>query len=599
MKKIMLILFLLSSIPALLTAEDNADAVYLKLVKEYTLNTDGSVRYHHSEQLKLLTYFSFNRRYGETFVVFDTLYQTLTVKRNTTTMADGKKIKAPANAFNRVLPRAARNSAAYNHLREMVITHIALERNAVIDLEYDLDAQKDFMPGLAGDVVLAEDAPIKKLLFRIRIPENKALKFHLFNSRVEPEIQTKNGQKIYQWTFTNIPAIVHEAQQPSRGDFMPRLQFSALADFSEAVKPLNKALQNFTIPEELLPAEGTPLEQVLSVQEKIVNDVVTFPLSPASVGYRFRKPEEVWNSGGGTSLEKAILFASVLQKSGIDGKAVLLANHSRLDETIPGLPFFSKAAVCIHLSNGEAFMASVDKLNPHDLRYEYGGRNVLVFTKKGLRQVVLPTPPETENTAALKARITINDSGKISGTFDLGLRGAANPYLEILRNEGKSEKNLQAVFPQSKQTQLTALDANRFQASGSFEALDVLKKQEDHLFYDLPKNPYGIASLHLSAWAADRSTPLQLPYENFTESVHFEIRIPQDWEIIATNSTANLDNKVGQLSIRFTLEKGKVQIERRLSFKKRIIPVSGFNDFLELRRLWEAPVFRQLVLKKK
>ena len=45
-------------------------------------------------------------------------------------MADGKKVKAPENAINEILPAFAAGAPAFNSLREMVITHTALERGA-------------------------------------------------------------------------------------------------------------------------------------------------------------------------------------------------------------------------------------------------------------------------------------------------------------------------------------------------------------------------------------------------------------------------------------------------------------------------------------
>ena len=50
--------------------DDTSDAIYLKQMKEYQLNEDGSSDFRLSKQLKLLTYYSFHRLYGESFVEY-------------------------------------------------------------------------------------------------------------------------------------------------------------------------------------------------------------------------------------------------------------------------------------------------------------------------------------------------------------------------------------------------------------------------------------------------------------------------------------------------------------------------------------------------
>ena len=72
------ILLILTACSAPLTDEQkNADAVYLKQVKEYTLNSDGSSSYHYYHKMLYNSYLSINRFYGETFVVYNPKYQTL------------------------------------------------------------------------------------------------------------------------------------------------------------------------------------------------------------------------------------------------------------------------------------------------------------------------------------------------------------------------------------------------------------------------------------------------------------------------------------------------------------------------------------------
>ena len=102
-------------------AQDNkSDAEFQKIVKEYTLHPDGSVTYHYAHTLKLLTYYSFTTVYGETHIVYNTKYQKATVNLAKTTMADGRVVTSPPNAFNEILPGFAANAPAYNHIRDLV-----------------------------------------------------------------------------------------------------------------------------------------------------------------------------------------------------------------------------------------------------------------------------------------------------------------------------------------------------------------------------------------------------------------------------------------------------------------------------------------------
>ena len=110
--KLMAVLFLFASNIVLANySEKEADAVFNKIEKEYKLNTDGSTEFHYSSEVKLLTGYSVNRAYGETFIIYNPDYQELKVNHAYTVMADGKEVASPANAFNEVLPRCA---AAFN-----------------------------------------------------------------------------------------------------------------------------------------------------------------------------------------------------------------------------------------------------------------------------------------------------------------------------------------------------------------------------------------------------------------------------------------------------------------------------------------------------
>jgi hypothetical protein len=107
--------------------EQESDAIYKSIKKIYTLNADGSANYQYQHQLKYITHFSFNRLYGESFIVYNPDQQELKINKAETKMVDGKIVPSPENAFNEILPRFAAGAPPFNHLREMVVTHAVLE----------------------------------------------------------------------------------------------------------------------------------------------------------------------------------------------------------------------------------------------------------------------------------------------------------------------------------------------------------------------------------------------------------------------------------------------------------------------------------------
>jgi len=85
------------------------DAIFKNIKKEHILHTDGSIEFKYYKEVKLLSPYAFNRLYGETFIVYNPDFQKLKIHKAYTIMKDGRKVEAPKNAFNKVLPKNAAN----------------------------------------------------------------------------------------------------------------------------------------------------------------------------------------------------------------------------------------------------------------------------------------------------------------------------------------------------------------------------------------------------------------------------------------------------------------------------------------------------------
>ncbi len=190
-KKLFLITIVLIAGFSAYSQDEKTDAVYLEQTKEYTLNNDGSWTYHYSHKLQINSYYAFHNLYGEDFIVYDPAFQKLKINRSVTTMADGKQVASPENAYNELLPRFAAEIPVWNRLREMAVTHTALERGSIIDFDYTITTAKGYTPALMANEQLLMNSPVKKLTFIVNVPSRASFNYEQFAFDSKPSVVEK------------------------------------------------------------------------------------------------------------------------------------------------------------------------------------------------------------------------------------------------------------------------------------------------------------------------------------------------------------------------------------------------------------------------
>jgi len=389
--------------PQIKAQDEKYDAWYISLVKEYTLNADGSMDYRYMKQQKLLTYRSFHSLYGETFVVYNPLYQKLKINEAYTLMADGKKIVAPQNSFNEVLPGYAASAPAYNSLREMVITHTGLERNATINLDYMVHTEKGIFPALMGNELLAENEPVKSLEIRVRIPDGQNLFYHMFNGDNQPEKSSDGKFQVYSWKVNDIAAISVEEAQQGVNELYPRLIFSTSDNRDEVFSFLtSQPAFKFGITEQmkkevnaLMAEKSDQFDLALKIQEIVVSDLRLYAVPLRSALYQCRTPEQTWNSNGGTAVEKAVLLAALLKSAGMDAGVVGIVRTDFVDKKIGTLADLEDFAVKLENKERGTWYLSVSGLNPVNLNLSLPGRSIIVLNPDG-KSTITRSEIETE-----------------------------------------------------------------------------------------------------------------------------------------------------------------------------------------------------------
>jgi hypothetical protein len=580
-----------------LSAEEG-DAVYKKIIHEYTLNPDGSNEYREYKEIKLLSYLSFNRMYGETFIIFDPAYQELEINEAYTIMANGQRVDVPDNAFNEVLPRAASHAPAYNRLREMVVTHTGLEIGASIYLDYTLKTKAGFMPAFMGEEFIKDIVPIDERQVIIRIPADKELQYKVLNIRTAPEVSLDKGMNVYTFTFRGLSA--YSGGWGTDYELLPRLFFSAAKDLERAYFPF-VSQPAFTYPanpememavEKIKEEEKDDLQVALALQKLVSSDIATWNLSPKYTGFKCRTPVEVWNSNGGTKLEKTILLATLLQKARLSGVPIAIIPDKYYDRKVGSLYMIEDFAVQAKVGMGERLYLSATHSQDQNMSFSLAGNKLLVLDGaiESLRTFdEVPTTPEI----LYDGNFTIEDDHKLAGNIQIKLSHGLNPYFSLSLDTAYAKRYASGV----QNVKLNALSMAHSEFELEIEKSGALKEYDGYMFLKLPDCNKGISSWGYSYIEANRSTPIKLP-ALIIEKYTYMITLPDNYTLVTPEVNIITDNEIGNIDISISSAGKTVFISREIILKKSHVNYDEFADFSELWEAWMNPHFQEIIIKK-
>ncbi len=360
MKKIALLLLLLS-LSGFTFAKEKQDARYLNISRHFSLNEDGSIDFRFRKELQLFTTASFDT-FGETFILYNPEFETLTVNESYTRLPDGRMVATPDNAFNAVLPSSCTDCARFNAVREMVVTHTALETGAVIVLDYTIHTQHPYFHELAQRVNLCEDVAVDTLLLTVTIPGNRTLHYDLHTAglpALPAESAGNDGRRTMSWTFTNTAAAAPDRYLPDNynpyillstfdrpGDFLTRLSLQ-----QAFMPPMGKLLPQ--LPEETLRNAADALDSVTALHRFVRRFIRTNNVPMRCMNFITASPATVLNTGCATPFEKNLLLHTLLKEAGYASEIGILAQEPTGEPG--GLLQVSFGGVARYLSANEPF----------------------------------------------------------------------------------------------------------------------------------------------------------------------------------------------------------------------------------------------------
>ncbi len=562
------------------------DAVYSYLSKTYELKENGEVVYHHEHRLRLDSYFATNRHYGETFIIYDTTHQDLRIHRSITTMRNGTRVSSPDNAFNPVLPRMAAKAPAYNQLREMVITHTGLETGAVIDLSYSLTSGAGFLPGLAWAGLLAGDAPIDTLIVTVIIPEGQTLHYETKGWDVKPEISSHTGPVTYKWTGTGLRAAPDEPEANPEGPF---LFFSTRPDYrsafpdelftATACKQIDAAL------EKQLGDTETEVAKTLTLQKYIANNIATYPIPLEMTAYRFRPIKAVWESNGGTVLEKARLLKDALSRFQIPARLIFIADNHEITGTVAVPASIEDVLVEASPEDVPPLLLPVDKPFKTSDGYKLRSRMRLTEEDGSLKQMRPVTHKTGQSKSDWKGEVALGEAA-VNGKFKAALSGLFHPVAELRADPETLGKHLSASAGNMRISEANIRDVSTDKLACMVEFTQAAPDTgRDQVVFTLPQPLQVMKMVYNHPMELSRQTDLLLP-STVDHMMELEIKKPASWHYYGSALDIKEENAIGSVRIQLNAKNDVLQVKRSLTLNKTRIQPGEYALFVALWRIW-------------
>lgn len=568
---------------------------YDYITKEYTLNKDGSMTYTYSSSLELLTYDAFHKLYGESFIVYNPLYQTLKINKAVTIMRDGKRIESPTNAFNEVLPSFCANAPAYNNLREMVVSHTGLEVGAKIDFSYTLTTSKEYEKPICERITFAELSPVNKYTVTVKVPKSITLYWEQLNVNEKPVKTTGKDFDVYTWTLTNLPAISKEQNSLAYMMDYPSVAFSTIqlvSDYYVMSDTPNESIHKIT---DNIKITDTELVKATAIANYIANNINTNYIPLSFQNKTIKTPDEVIATNSGTAIEKANLLAAVLNYEGIDNDIAISIPNKYYTNAITNTGDISEIFVVIEDENKKPYVLSPIRAN-NDVNSNLNNFSIIAITPTAKKNIAFKRD-KTAKFVYAKFNSQLNDHLQMDGTATITLKDASIPSNYSPSKPESILPYISGVISKATCTDFKSVSKTDVSVSFKYEQNDSVNLiASGYKSISLPIVQGGIDDFHINILAEERTKPYMMP-QAVTEQYEYSFDIPESIKVL--NNNVKIENKYdfGSILIEYKADKNRLTIKRSIIITSETIIPQQYKAFVSMINLWNNPHYRTVYFK--
>ena len=348
------------------------------------------------------------------------------------------------------------------------------------------------------------------------------------------------------------------------------------------------------IVDDMLAKEKDQMEIILDLQKLVVNDINYWHVPLEMTAYKCRKAVEVWNTNGGTALEKTMLLTTMLIKAGIRAVPVAVIPDKFYDPAIGCLETFDNFLIQVNPKKQEQIYISALQLNDQNLKYDLSGMTLLTLDP-AIESLKTYKCEPAENKIVFECDLNIESTNKISGEATIKLSGNSNPYINLFKNDKKAENFISSVKVIDFDIKKLKMDYSKIDYT--IEINDPFEKHDNYYFLNIPQIKEGSGSWYLPLLTENRSANIEIPF-TINESYEYSFVIPKGFSVVNPVNKVEITNDLGSVYLEIKKNKDKLKIIRKIVLNNKIIDLNKYDDFKELIKAWKNKKYRQLIVKE-
>ncbi len=551
---------------------------------------------------------------GEQNIGYNSANQKVQIEYVRVRKADGSVVTAGADAVQDMNTSLAQEAPVYTDYRVKHVSVPGLRPGDTLEYKVVTLTETPLAPGnFWFDYEFEKTAIVLDERLELDVPKSRAI--HLkTQSGWDPVITEQGERKIYSWTNKNLqrPSEEEEKKKASAGPKAPAVQLTTFQSWTEVGQWYASLEKERIAPTaeirakaaKLIEGRATDLGKMEALYDFVAKNFRYVSLSFGVGRYQPHAAGEVLANQYGDCKDKHTLLASLLEATGIQADAVLIASQRKLDEELPSPAQFDHVITAAKLktegdkgaASKEAstiWMDSTTEVAPFRLlSANLRGKKALEISRDAAPGLVeTPLDPPFVSTQLVVIEGKLSELGKLTAHIKYTLRGDA-------------ELALRTAFRRTPQNQWKQIAQWAAMSDGFRGEVSDVKVSDPSATQKPFEFEYSLAQANFLDWSNKKSqmdVPLpsmglpNAPEEKEGETEKVDLGTPLDAVTRLTlelpaNFTARAPVSVtvtrdyAEYRATYKMEQNVLHAERVMKFRQRELPGERASDYRAFQR---------------